>query len=166
MLNTGIAQAPWQSILGLAILGLSAVIAGWYDGRYRRIPNWLCAATALAGLAFGLWSVGFPVIISNALHLFAALLGGMILFRVGAFGGGDAKYYAAIAAWFGLGKAILLLLCVALSGLVLLIIWFSYRRLAGYQIRKRAGTGLDGLPYGIAIGSGAIITMMSTFSLV
>ena len=144
-----------------AALAVSAVAAGWSDARHRRIPNWLCAATAIAGLAFAIWANGWHGALGNALHFLIALIAGMALFRMRVFGGGDAKYYAAVAAWFSLQQAVLLLLAVTLSGLVLLVIWFATRRLAGMPIRKTAGTGMDGLPYGIAIGAGAVITAAS-----
>jgi len=85
----------------------------------------------------------------------------MALLRMSVFGGGDAKYYAAVAAWFALGHAVQLLLSVTLSGLVLLLVWFVGRRLAGVPIRRRATGGMDGLPYGIAIGAGAVLTAAS-----
>ena len=115
------------------------------------------AGTAIAGLIAAILlpsEAGGPA--SHALHMLIALIGGMILFRFGIFGGGDAKFYAAVAAWFALGKAVLLLVDVALCGLVLLIFWFVYRRVMGYPIRQSGGTVFDGLPYGLAIGVGAI----------
>jgi prepilin peptidase CpaA len=79
---------------------------------------------------------------------------------MGVFGGGDAKFYAAVAAWFALGKAVLLLVSISLSGLALLVVWFSYRRMRRLPIgRSAGGTHFDSLPYGVAIGSGAVLTM-------
>jgi prepilin peptidase CpaA len=141
-----------------AALVVSAALAGWNDVRHRRIPNWLCTVTALAGLGFAVWLSGFPAAWSNGLHFLIALVAGMLLFRMGVFGGGDAKYYAAVAAWFSLGHAVMLLLAVTLSGLVLLVVWFSARRLAGIPVRRKLTGGMDALPYGIAIGAGAAIT--------
>jgi len=138
-------------------LAISALTAGWFDARYRRIPNWLCVATGGVGLAYALWLSGAGAW-SNGLHSLIALIVGMVLFRMGIFGGGDAKYYTAVATWFALGQAVLLLLAVTLSGLALLVVWFTARRLAGIPIRRRPGGGMDGLPYGIAIGAGAVIS--------
>ena len=147
--------------VGCATLTVSAGLAAWFDGRYRRIPNWLCAVTTAAGFGFAVWITGFPGAFSYALHFLIALVGGMVLFRLGVFGGGDAKYYAAVAAWFALKQAVALLLAVTTSGLILLIVWFVARRVAGMPIRRSTGAGLDGLPYGIAIGAGAVITATS-----
>lgn len=134
--------------------------AGWLDLRYRRIPNWLCAATVLAAIPATLWGASPADAGSHALHALAALLVGMVLFRLGMFGGGDAKFYAAIAAWFPLGKAVLLLVTVAMCGLILLIVWFVYRRFRGIPVRKSNGSAFDGLPYGIAVGTGAVAAIL------
>ena len=144
----------------IAVLSLVCATAAWSDLKYRRIPNWLCAVTAVAGLTVTFWFGGLSVLCSHTLHMLAALVGGIILFRFGLFGGGDAKFYAAVAAWFPLAKGVLLLIAVALSGLVLLFVWFGYRRLAGYPVRVKGGTGFDALPYGIAIGIGAVAAML------
>jgi prepilin peptidase CpaA len=151
--------------VGFAVLCAACLAAAWIDLTQRRIPNWLCAATAVSGLIAAvileppLWGVG-----SHALHMAIALIGGMALFALGVFGGGDAKFYAAVAAWFPLDMGVLLLIDVALCGLVLLVGWFTWRRLRGMPIRRTTGQGFDGLPYGIAIGAGAIVTVMLGWS--
>jgi prepilin peptidase CpaA len=149
-----------ELVAALGVLGLACVTAAWLDLKFRRIPNWLCVATAATGLVAAFWFGSFPALGSHVLHMFAALVGGMLLFGLGVFGGGDAKFYAAVAAWFALGKAWLLMMAVAMCGLVLLIVWFTYRRLAGYPVRKKDGAGFDGLPYGIAIGAGAMAVLL------
>lgn len=136
----------------LAALGLTAT---WTDVTARRIPNRLTAATLLAGLAFtfhqaGPWSTG-----SHALHGLAALVVGMALFAVGAIGGGDAKFYAAVATWFAPGQAWLLFVLVSGWGLFVLIVWFVVRRVRGQPIRRQGG-GVEGVPYGVAIAAGGI----------
>ena len=151
------AGASPQFLISFAVLATACLTAAWLDVRFRRIPNLLCASTAIAGIiAAALLSSETGELASHALHMLIALIGGMILFRFGIFGGGDAKFYAAAAAWFALGKGVLLLVDVALCGLVLLIVWFTYRRVMGYPIRRSGGAVFDGLPYGLAIGTGAI----------
>lgn len=144
----------------LAALTLAAAIAAWTDVLRRRVPNWLCAITALAGLAAGVIQGGLPALGSQALHLAIALVVGIGLFRFGVFGGGDAKFYAAVAAWFGMSRALLLLISVTFCGGALLVVWFGYRRLRRLPIgRNSGGTHFDSLPYGIAIGAGAVMAM-------
>lgn len=145
--------AAWAPIA--ALTGL-CVTAAWLDLTRRRIPNWLCGLTAIAGLAVAVALGGFAGLGSHALHMTLALIGGMALFALGGFGGGDAKFYAGAASWFGLGQGPLLLLCVALSGLLLLIGWFIYRRARRIPLRRTSQDPMDSLPYGIAIAAGAI----------
>lgn len=140
-----------------ALTGLCAT-AAWLDLTRRRIPNWLCGLTVIAGLAVAGVLGGVSGLGSHALHMMVALLGGMALFALGGLGGGDAKFYAGVAAWFGLGQGAQLLLSVALCGLLLLIVWFSYRRIRRMPVRRTKGAAIDGLPYGLAIGAGAILT--------
>lgn len=144
-------------LLSQILLFTASVIAGWTDASRRRIPNWLCAATAIAGLVMTVIRGGAEGLGSHALHAFIALAAGVVLFKVGAFGGGDAKFYAAVATWFPLGKGAALLMSVALCGLLLLIVWFAYRRAARKQLRRTSSDLSDSLPYGIAIGAGAVV---------
>lgn len=147
----------------LAALVLAWAVGSWSDAFHRRIPNWLCGVTALGGLAMGLLVGGLPGLGSQFLHMLVVLVAGMVLFRFGVFGGGDAKFYAAVAAWFVLAKAAFLLVCIALCGLALLIMWFAYRRLRRLPISRKGGeTPFDSLPYGIAIGGGAVLAMLDS----
>src|ERR1043165_1123618 len=85
------------------LLTVFAVVAAGFDWKLRRIPNWLCLAVAACGLALGAYQGGWWMAGSHALHMVIALAAGMLLFGLKAIGGGDAKYYAGIAAWFALG---------------------------------------------------------------
>lgn len=154
-----LAAASPAALFSLATMTSACLVAAWFDLWHRRIPNWICAITAIAGLLTALIMQGPAAAGSNLLHALSALIGGMILYRFGVFGGGDAKFYASIAAWFTLAKGPTLLMMVALCGAGLLIIWFIYRRVAGYPIVMKSRSPFDGLPYGIAIGAGAIVAM-------
>jgi prepilin peptidase CpaA len=145
-----------------AILIVLCGLAAWLDLTQRRIPNWLCAATAVIGLAAALALGGVSDLGSHALHAFLALLGGMVLFAMGGFGGGDAKFYAGAACWFGLKQAPQLLVSITLAGLTVLAVWFLYRRVRRLPIsRKKSDTPFDDLPYGIGIGLGAVLAIMN-----
>ena len=102
---------------------------------------------------------GWPTAGNHALHALIALVVGAGLFAMRVIGGGDAKFYAAVAAWFSLHDAVWLLVLVSLSGLVLLVVWIGARMLSGRPIRKQ-GAGLNGLPYGVAIAVGAAILIL------
>ncbi|GAA4762497.1 A24 family peptidase [Novosphingobium ginsenosidimutans] len=142
----------------LIVLGLTAC---WLDWRDRRIPNWLCGILAVLGLAVAAWLGGGEAIAKHAIHAFAALIVGMVLFRFGVFGGGDAKFYAAVAAWFPIALWAKLLIHVSLAGLGLVTVWFVARRLMGKKIRPKNPTKYDALPYGIAIALGAFWAMFA-----
>jgi len=149
---------PLPEALAGAALVLACITASWLDLKYRRLPNWLCAATAIVGLAYAAWTGGLAPLGSHSLHLAAALIVGMVLFSMGVFGGGDAKFYAAIAGWFALGQALGLLVTVSLVGLLLLVLWIGWRRLTRKPVRVKGGTAFDSLPYGVAIAGGALVS--------
>src|SRR5687768_10415697 len=91
-----------------AILLMIAATGMWLDVRHRRLPNWLCAVTLLAGIAVAAISSA-SIVQGQILHAAIALVVGIALFAMGWIGGGDAKYYAALAGWFPLSDAPLLM---------------------------------------------------------
>lgn len=139
------------AFVGVAALASAGAIASWFDTKQRRLPNWLALALLLAGLCYAALVGGLPQLGSHMLHAAIALCVGMALFAARVVGGGDAKYYAATAAWFSLSLGLQLLVWTALSGLVVLLVWSVLRRMKG----KTAGFGSreqsDQLPYGVAI---------------
>lgn len=146
--------APALSI-PFAVLAILAAAGAWLDWRYRLLPNWLCAIVLAAGLGLVLARGGAPDVIPHLIHAAVALLVGMALFAGGLIGGGDAKFYAALAAWFPLSDGFRLLLLVGLAGMVLTIgLWATvWRRKADYP----EDTGnVRTVPYGVAIGAGAL----------
>lgn len=144
-------------LAGTAILSIAAATGGWLDVSSRRLPNWLCLVTVVAGLGFVAAELG-PVAAAWALaHAMIALLLGMLLFRFEMIGAGDAKFYAACAAWFPLQQTLALLVSVSFAGLILVFGWFGYRQFR--RIRDDAEKGRFGMvPYGLAIAAGAVLT--------
>ena len=144
--------------LPLAVLTGLAGTGAWLDWRDRRLPNWLCAVTLLAGLTVTALTAGAVVLPGHVLHAGLALLAGMALFAPGLIGGGDAKFYAAVAVWFPLGDGFRLLFAAALAGLVLILaLWGLVWR------RQRIAGGLTPaspqprtVPFGVAIAAGAL----------
>jgi prepilin peptidase CpaA len=153
--------ASLQTLTGaLPLIGLG-LAACWLDWRHRRIPNWLCGVLFVIGLVMAAVAGGSATLVQHLIHSLAALVAGMILFRFGVFGGGDAKFYAAVAAWFPLAMWARLAIYVALAGLALLVVWFVYRRLTGKKIRPQNPTIYDSLPYGFAIAFGAFAALLA-----
>jgi prepilin peptidase CpaA len=90
--------------LALAPMFALLVWAAVIDLRWRRIPNWLTAALAAAGIAQSF----VPTLGSYQITPMQALLGLLIGFalNIGLFllrirGGGDVKLFAALGAWLG-----------------------------------------------------------------
>lgn len=146
-----------QSIGGVLLVAIG-LTGAWLDFRTRRLPNWLCGLGLVAGLAFALATGGWSLAGAALLHALVALVIGAGLFALGGIGGGDAKFYAALAAWFPISAGLGLLVCVSLTGLVLLIVWLLVRR---RLIRSYSGLPKDSefrkLPYGVAIAGGALV---------
>ena len=142
---------------GLALLLPACLHAAWSDLFRRLIPNLLCLATGLAGLACAGVLGGIDALTSHAAHVLIALAGGMLLFRLGMVGGGDAKFYAGCAGWFALPQGPGLLVYVGLAGFVLFLGWFTIRRIQRRPIRAASDRPFERLPYGLAIAGGTLL---------
>lgn len=149
-------------LLALASLVLLAIIGAYLDVRYRRLPNWLCLLVAGGGLV-ATATLGAPAWPwSGPVHGVVALIVGMLLFAGGLIGGGDAKFYAALALWFPLRDAPLLIGITSVAGLVVLLAWLAWRRVG--RVRGAAlGSDFHKLPYGVAIASGAVVLGLVRF---
>lgn len=80
--------------LARAVLIAFVVLAGLWDLRQRRIPNWLTIPALVAALALRPYTESLP-------GLGLALLIGIPLFALRALGAGDVKLMAASAAFLG-----------------------------------------------------------------
>ncbi|HKA18579.1 MAG TPA: prepilin peptidase [Blastocatellia bacterium] len=81
-----------------ALTLLSATTAAYFDFRWRRIPNWLVAATIVLSLSYHSWSSGLEGFKASGAGL---LVGGALLFPLyllKGMGAGDVKFFAAIGA--------------------------------------------------------------------
>jgi len=85
----------------LALLIPATLYASWIDYAERRVPNWLNAAIALAGLALQFAFFGGDGVLTGLAGLgvgFAVLIVPWMMHGMGA---GDVKLMAAIGAWLG-----------------------------------------------------------------
>lgn len=134
-----------------------------------RIPNWISLAAiglfavsaALSGMTLGDFGVHFLV-------GFAALAVGFALFALGIIGGGDAKFFAAGALWMGPVFILKYCLIFALVGggfAVLLLVLRLPAIAAALSCIPYSAQLLNpkaGLPYGVALGIGAMIVLPAT----
>lgn len=132
------------------------IAAGW-DIRSRTIPNWLnlCILAGSALMLAFVWPTGD--VLSHLVHFVLALVGAMLLFGFRIWGGGDAKFYAAAALWFGLDWAVHFLAITALAGGVVVIVTGVVAKL------RRTGGWHREIPYGVAIAIGAISTAVLAY---
>ena len=151
--------APQWLALVFALLLIAAAVE---DAIRLRISN-ITVGLVLLGAIVTAFILGMePRMWQNLALLVAALVVGTPLFARGILGGGDVKLLAATLAWFNLPAAPNLLMAVALSGgiLALLIIalrsfnWSDETRQRAVVLKRRGG-----IPYGVAIAAGALITM-------
>lgn len=139
-----------------ALFAALACAAAYHDVRFRTIPNLLNAAIGILGLAAAWLLTGGDGALMSLAHLAIALAIGMVAYALKMWGAGDAKFYAASAAWFSLGDFPRLIFAISISGLVVLVVWFGTQKL--WQPEVAAGAKRE-LPYGVAIAAGAILTM-------
>jgi prepilin peptidase CpaA len=103
------------------LIGLG-VIAGFWDWRWRRIPNWLTVPFALLGFAAQWWLEGTGGLLAGAKGFGLALLISMPLFILHALGGGDVKLMAASGVLLGPERfGVLFVINAVVGGIVALI---------------------------------------------
>ena len=126
----------------LGVIFVLALMAGWWDWRERRIPNWLClgglaAALMLNEIPFALKGLGLAL----AIHL--------PLFALRATGGGDVKLMAALGALMGVDDWLRFFILNAVLGGVVALGFVLSRGVVGETV-KRVGFVLSSLLRGKA----------------
>ncbi|MGA7925615.1 MAG: A24 family peptidase [Candidatus Sulfotelmatobacter sp.] len=155
---------------------LVALVGAVTDVRSARIPNQLTYSALLAALILRTAFLGLSGLKSGAVGMLVA--GGLflLLFVLGAMGGGDMKLMAAVGAWVGSAQVMTLILAAALAGGVLAIgriIWcnavsqtlrnamhlIAYRLTSGLQPHPELNVQSSDsirVPFGVAIAMGAL----------
>lgn len=137
-----------------------AVLGAAIDLKERRLPNWLSLLSAVVAGTYTALVNGVDSLISALLHCGLTLVVGMGLFRIGFVGGGDAKFYAALAIAFPLGMALSFLGWTSIVGLFLVLTMIVFRIVRKTAMGHEIGVLKFSVPYGVAIGGGAIITLL------
>lgn len=166
-----------ETLVHISLLVPLAVIIGYYDVRYRRIPNVFVLATFAAGIAMNGIFGGLAGIFASVA---GCALGFALMFMLhvfGAMGAGDVKLFAAIGAVTGAHLVLPTFLVVVLTGGLLAIVsiirsgmvmatmhrvlQIFVGMLPGWQMPKFA-VPTDRrytIPYGVAITLGSIISI-------
>ncbi len=153
------ADAPQWLALIAAVLLLAAAAE---DAVRLRISN-LIVLLVLVGAIVAAVVAGPELAIWKNLVVFLVLLAvGTPMFAAGKLGGGDVKLLAAVGLWFDFVGALWMILAVALAGGLLALVVLILRSFGwSEEIRRRVVLLRPGggIPYGVAIAAGALITM-------
>jgi prepilin peptidase CpaA len=147
---------------------LLVLAAGWDIASYT-IPNFisviLLVAFAIMAMTAGYDAASYE---SHALAALLALIAGFLLFALGYIGGGDAKLFAAVAAWFGMQDLMSYILISSLFGGALTVLLLMVRQwplpaaLASHSWIQKLHEPRGGIPYGVALAAGGIAILPYT----
>ena len=98
-----------------------AVVAGVYDWRYRRIPNWLTLAGLIAGFSFHCYLGGVAGLLIAAKGFGLAALIYFALYLLRGMGAGDVKLMAALGSIAGPMSWFLLFLATSILGAIVAV---------------------------------------------
>jgi len=157
-------------VLVLGVLPLLLVAGACWDIATFKIPNFVSLALLTA---FSLYVLAVHMPLGElGIHLLVGATGltiGFFLFALGYIGGGDAKFLASILLWIGGGAdAIDYALIAALVGGALTIALVSLRSLplpamfVSHAWIMRLHDSKSGVPYGVALGAGALLVLPYT----
>jgi prepilin peptidase CpaA len=157
------------SILILAPLIILLLLAAGWDLASYTIPNFISVALLLGFVIYAV-SAGYTLAAyeSHALAALLALAAGFLLFALGYIGGGDAKLFASVAAWFGMHDMLPYILLASLFGGALTLALLAVRRwplpqsLAAHAWINRLHEPRGGIPYGVALSAAAIAILPHT----
>ncbi len=106
-----------SNLLMLAPVFLLLLWAAAEDLYARRIPNWLTFGLALAGVGQSLFALHTVATLDSLLGLAAGFGLLLLLFAIGAVGGGDIKLLAGVGAWLGPAMVFQVFLIEAIIGM-------------------------------------------------
>ena len=157
-----VATLPMVLVVLLAVLLLAAAAE---DTIRLRISNVTSIGVFLLALV-GAGLAGFPIALwQNAVVFVALLVAGTLAFAGGNIGGGDVKLLAAVGAWVNFQGALGLLVAVFVAGGFLALGFIAVRLKRGLGM-KRQKREAGGIPYGLAIVTGAFLVFASQRQLI
>jgi prepilin peptidase CpaA len=148
-------------LIPAVLYALLLVVAAVYDFLKRRIPNWTVLGLLLVFVPAA-WMGFTPTTWASSLIAFAIALGcSGALYLLGWIGAGDSKLFSAVALFAGLSNLLLLFAATAIVGGIYALAVLVIRPrevMRGMTARGRAEGKLRGIPYGVAIAVGALLS--------
>jgi prepilin peptidase CpaA len=161
------------------LLIILVLIAGYYDIRFRRIPNWLVLSGLVLGLALNSFLFEWAGLRASLLGIGLAFIVYFSMYLLRGMGAGDVKLMMAIGSLVGPGPWFFILISTGiLGGIVAVILLLSRGRLrhtfwnVGFLLDRlmhfeapyatnpeldvRSGKGVR-LPHGAVIAAGVIV---------
>jgi len=120
------------------IILLSATVAGYFDWRWHRVPNWLTGLTVTASLGWHAWAGGTAGLSSSAKGLLLGVAVLFPLFLLRGMGAGDVKFFGALGSALTPRHVLPLLILSLLVGGVMALWLVARRRAAGETSRNVA----------------------------
>lgn len=179
--DIGMSHLYWWTTCSVLIPGI--LLASWIDYKQRRVPNWLNAAIAIAGLLAQAWFNGWAGVGAGVCGLcvgFAVLIVPWLMHGMGA---GDVKLMMAIGVWLGPWITFLSFCVGAVVGGIIAVamilatgrLWQAYGNLATIAFKvthrntlfsefgsaKSFGESSQLLPYGVPLTIGTMIVFFS-----
>ena len=114
-------MSTYGLLMAAPALGL-LVWAAAEDLRSRRIPNWLTFSLMLSGIAQSFAGGGTTTPAMSLRGFGVGLALPLVLFLLGALGGGDVKLIAGVGAWFGPAAVLGVFTVAAVVGAVIVLI--------------------------------------------
>lgn len=113
--------------LKVVLIGL-VLVAGIYDLRYRKIPNWVSMSGIVLGVGTNLLLQGLPGLRTAALGLLVAAAIYLPLYLVRGMGAGDVKLMAAVGTIAGPMNWLQIFLVTAIFGGIVSLVVVSVKR--------------------------------------
>lgn len=156
-MNLFSAAPDWAIWILIALLTAAAL----QDAVQLRISNYITASVLILGIAAMVVTGGTIGLWKNALLFALVLTVGAFLFARNVLGGGDVKLFAAVALWSDLGGALRLIAFIFVCGGLLALLILVARTMSPQWLADRVKTlrPRAGIPYGIAIAAGTILTI-------
>jgi Flp pilus assembly protein protease CpaA len=133
--SSNVTAIQWGVVIG------ASLVAVFTDVRTRRIPNTLTLPLAASGLFYAAAIHGLPGFGNAFAAMFLLASPYVLLFLFGGGGAGDAKMMGALGAWLGFEVGIVVLGCVAATGVLLGVLNLATKR------QLAAGLGRIGVSF-------------------